>query len=498
MGVFSSENISSIQESPYIKYKNSEGKKELKTILKNNNGQNNHNLQVNNIFSGSITKVTLRMSVPVLISQLLVLTHTFVDTYFISLIDKSSTAMLSGPGLIFPLYFMYVTLCRGLYMGTSSLTARGIGQKNDNIIRRTGDSGLLLAILIGLPTLVLSFIYGKDMIGLIAGSKLSNETITYASQYFYCLIPGIVLLLAQNTLAGILQGEGLTKYIATGTLLSTIVNLVLTPSLIFVLKLGVKGSSLATSIAIGVNVAFYLVLFAKKKTTMPIEWKFFNVDKKILKEILRIGIPLSTGMILTNISIILLNNVVGSISESAMNSWVLVNRTDQMFLVAGYAIGMSTIPMVGQNFGRKNYKRTKEVFNTHIVMTIATSIFLAILYVVFAPQIFSLFSSVPKVILGSVNQVRLLAITTVINTSIFVIICFFQSIGKPKPVLASQIIRTIIYSIPFILYVMNIEIKSMNTVYICFGAGNIIAPLLGYIWAQKIFRGKQFKSTIQV
>ncbi|AIQ12468.1 MATE family efflux transporter [Paenibacillus durus] len=439
------------------------------------------------LFNGPIALTTLKLGIPILISQSVLFAHMMVDTFFISLIDRSSTALLSGTGLVYSIYLIIYYISCSLFMATSSVTARGLGQKNEVLIKRTGDSGLFLASVISVITLVVCSIFGRNIIEHLSGSKMSAEAIQYGVDYLYYMIPGMVFQLLMTTIGGILQGEGKAKEIGIAVTASTIINIILNPILIFGFNMGVKGSALATSISVGLTVVYYLSFFVRGKTTMQIQGRLFALNSKIIKEILYIGIPASIGFLLINTATMILNNVVGSISEASMNAWVLVSRTDQMFLIPAFAIGLSTIPMIGQNFGGENFKRCDKIFSTNIRICMISGLVLAALYMLFAPQIFQQFSSVQDVIDNSVRQVRLLTLTSIGLAGIIVTSFAFQAIGKPMPNLVSDTLRMLITSFPVLLPLLHFPIKNMNLIFVFFGAGNLIAFLLLYLWAKREF-----------
>ena len=68
-----------------------------------------HN-EISDIFEGPITPVAIKIGMPILIANFVQLFYMAADTYFISLIDKSSTALLSGTGLLFPLFFLFIAI----------------------------------------------------------------------------------------------------------------------------------------------------------------------------------------------------------------------------------------------------------------------------------------------------------------------------------------------------------------------------------------------------
>ena len=115
----------------------------------------NNSTSVSPLIEGSIVKQLLSLSLPVLIGHVFMLGYGLADSYFISLIDPDSTALLSGVGTVFPIYFLFLAIALGMGSGTASLVARAVGAGDERALTRAGDSGLVMAL--GLAALSFSF-----------------------------------------------------------------------------------------------------------------------------------------------------------------------------------------------------------------------------------------------------------------------------------------------------------------------------------------------------
>jgi putative MATE family efflux protein len=402
----------------------------------------------NNILQGPIAKTSIKLGIPVTIAHLLILTYNIVDTIYISFINRTSTALMSGIGLIFPIYFMYIALSTGLMIGVSSLVARAIGEKNQNVLDRVADSSIILAVVIFLFTIVIAYIFGGPIINIMAGSKLSREAINYGIKYFYFIAPGLGFLIIELTLLGILQGEGLTKYFGVTMLVSNVLNIILDPIFIFVLNMGVAGAALASTISISTAVIYIISIFLTKKSSIIIHWNILKAKMKIILEILRIGIPHSLSIIALSLSFMFLNKIIGSIDEVVMNAWIVFGRVSDFLLLITFGISSSTLIMIGQNYGKKNLKRVNQIYLVNILIVVIGTLLLASILNIFAPIIFSLFTNLKPVIDTAILQARIISFTYIgVSVSMIVSNCF-QGTGKAMPGFIITIIRMGVLTIP--------------------------------------------------
>lgn len=440
--------------------------------------------EIHGMFEGPILPLALKLSIPFFISNVIGLLYLLIDTYFITLIDPGSTALISGTGLVFPVYFLFLALGMGINIGVSSLVARAIGENNQPALERAADSGLLIATLIAVVTLTLGYALGSDILHFLAGSELTEEAIGHGLRFFYFILPALGLLLLGNVLLGVLQGEGLTRYIATASVLSAVVNIALDPLLIFYFGMGVAGAGLATSLGIVAAAVYVIGIFVKKKSSIPIHWNLAKARAKLIREIVRVGSVQSLQMAAMSVTFMFLNNVVSSIGQDAMNSWALCGRTDQIMFIPAFAISGATISMVGQNYGRGNLARVQRIYRGNILLGLAIVLVLAIVYNIAAEMIFSGFSSVEGVIRGSVSQVRALSFTFVGVSTAMISASTFQATGKPLPALLITLIRMIILAVPAAYLLVHVFDMKMPGVFISLAAGNAVALPLSWVWTR--------------
>lgn len=452
--------------------------------------------EVRGMFDGAIMPLLLRLSIPFFISNFINLFYLIIDTYFITLIDRSSTSLMSGTGLVFPVYFIFMAFSMGVSIGTSALVARGIGERNEKVIESAADSGLLISFILIILMLIPGYIFGEEIIRTLAGSELSEEAIGNGLKFYYSLLPGMGILLAAGALLGTLQGEGLTKYIAAASVISAVLNVALDPILIFWLDLGVAGAGLATTLAVALTGIYVIGIFVKSKSSIPIKWNIFNARRTLMREITRIGSLHSLGMISMALTFMFLNNLVSSISQDAMNSWALCGRTDQLILIPAFAISGATITMVGQNYGRNNLSRVKAIYRWNILFAMALVILLAVVYNLLAHRLFEAFSTVSSVIESGVRQVRFLSFTFVGVSTMMISAATFQATGRPIPALVITIVRLGIIAIPLAYLLVHLFGMEMIGVFIGLGFANLAAMPLAWGWAHIHLSSLSFKKSI--
>lgn len=441
------------------------------------------------IFKGSVYKPLIKLSLPIFAGLTLDILYNIVDTYFLSLIDKSSTNIVSGVGLVFPLYFIIIAIVNGAFMGTTTIVSNAVGKNNEKEIGETATGIVLLSIICSVLIAGGLYIAHSPLIDLLAGEKMSNEAVNNGKEYFVWILPGTLFLFLSHSLLGIFQGEGNAKVVGIGWTLSTVANIILDPIFIFGLNMGVKGAAIATVISFFLSFIYVLYAIIKQERSLSFYFSQSYLSIKPIIEIIRLSLPQSLSMITMALSFIAFNWIVSSAGENEMNAYTLVGRFDNLVImpIIGFSLGLST--MLGQNFGRENYQRFWEVFTKGVRLILICCGSIALIYMVSSYFIFSQFSTIPSVIEIASQQVIYLSLILALFGTFETASGFaFQSIKRPFIPLFVTLIRFAAISIPLaLLLAYNYGFK-IEMVWIALGTGNIISGIIAYTWFKTHFK----------
>jgi putative MATE family efflux protein len=450
--------------------------------------------EIPGMFDGPILPVTLRVGLPLLIGQVLQFVYAIVDTYFISLIDRNSTALLSGTGLMFPVFFLIVAVSVSLSVGVSTLVGRAVGERNRDVASHVSTSALLLAVLLAVSLVTLGYLFADRFVRLMSGDSLSQAALGYGRQILSAALPGLGVMVVAQTLYGILQGQGLTPLIARSAVLATVTNIVLDPLFIFGLDLGVAGAGAATSVAATVSALYVMRAFLRGQSQIPLSFAVWRARFGLVKEILRIGFPQFLNMASLSVGFMVLNKLVSGIGQSAMNSWTLVSRMDQAVLIPSFAVAGATSVMVSQNYGRNQLDRVRRIYVHNVGLGASVVAGVAVVYTALAPVLFGGFSAVAEVVAAATHQVRLLAFTFVGISVSIVSSSTFQASGRPLPALALVVARLGGITLPLAAVLVLVSGAGMTGVYVAAGIGNLAAAPMGLLWALRHLRRLRFRA----
>jgi len=441
--------------------------------------------EIPGMFQGPVLPVLVKLSVPILFGMLFQILYNVVDTLWVSRIDLNDPSYVGGTGLIFPVVFFVIALGNGLSVGISSLVARAIGEKNREVLNRTAESGLVIALVLSAVSVLVMVFFGETFVRAMGAE---GDYFVHGRDYLYYLVPTAVLMFLGNVFFGILQGEGLMKNVMVAMIIGTVANIALDPVFIFLLDMDVRGAAIATGLGQLLSVLYVLRIFVRGKTLVPVRWSLKNVEADLIRKIIVIGFPQALGMIIMSVAMILLNKLVIRVDVLALTAFSLCGRMEQLVLMPAFALGAAIITIVGQNSGRGNFDRVGLVVKSGYVTGMVSVFVLATLMILLARLIFSQFSGIPAVVDYAVHQTYVLeytylfALVGILNRS------FFQAIGYPLPALFLTLLRVLIISIPAAYIYVDLFHTGIWGVWAGLGTGSLVSSVISYTWVNRMVR----------
>ncbi len=383
-----------------------------------------------------IPKAYFTMALPVVFSMVVSLIYNVVDTYFIAKTQNAS--LVAAVSLCAPLFTLMIALGDIFGIGGSSVLSRLFGQKENDMARNASGFCLYGSIVCGIFVTCILFLFKNPILHFLGASE---ETIVYASQYYKYIALGSTFIIVSLTPSNLIRTEGLATSSMVGTIIGSVVNIILDPLFIFTLNMGAGGAALATILGYFVSDLVFLYLTKTKAKRLTLSIKEAKIPKKIIKDIFVIGIPASLTNIVASLGQTLMNRsliVYGNENVAAMGIALKVNMIILLVMV-GFAFGAQ--PLLGFNYGAHNTERLKKLIKFDMMVELSFSIVTALILAIFAPSIISLFMKDPEIISIGSSMLRWLILTGPCVGIILVFTTLFQSEGKGIPALILSIAR---------------------------------------------------------
>lgn len=395
-----------------------------------------------------ILKLLLKFSVPAIVGMLINVLYNIVDRIFIG--KGVGSYAINGLGITLP--FMTIIMAFGMLVGIGggALISIRLGEKNLKEAKHILGNIFILLIIVSIALTVVCLI-GLDPLLKMFGA--SEKTISYARDYLKIILLGTLF---QNIGFGLnysIRSVGNPVTAMMTNLLGAIINIIL--DYIFIMKFGwgIKGAAIATVIGQTANTIWVLAFFLRKDQLIRLERESMKLDKNIIKAIIAIGMsPFFIQFAASAINVIANRALISTGGDYAVGAMSIVISISMIFLMPIFGIVQGNQPIIGYNYGAKQYDRVKQAVK--LANIFATTIcIIGFLLVKFSPEILaSIFLKDKEMInLSAQGMNKMFMMLPLIGAQI-VISNFFQAINKAKIALLLSMLRQVIILIPLLLF----------------------------------------------
>lgn len=408
-------------------------------------------------------KAILKLGVPLIAGMFIMVLYNLVDTYFIGLMRDDY--QLAAVNLAYPVMMISIAISNMIGTGASSLIARSLGADDRAKAEHTLTAGLMLTVLNSLIVTVLGLLL---LPAIVNGLGAQDNTREYTRQYVIVLLTGSIFTMGNYTLGQLLRSEGSVKQSVFGMIVGTIVNIILDPIFIFTLGMEIKGAAIATILGNAAGMAVSASFYLTGKTLLKPAIKYLRPTAEILKEIFWVGVPATLETLLTSAAYIVNNNLAVAYGELTVAAMGVAQKILSLgnYIYQGFASG--TQPIMGFNYGAKNYRRMMSVLRSGLIVVTATELCVMTVYGIFAPWLIGFFSDSEEVIATGSRVLRTIMCILPFVGAISMSRMSFQAMGKPQYAFLITLIRQLVLYVPLLLLLNHL-----------FGFG-------GMIWAQPV------------
>ncbi len=438
--------------------------------------------------SASVPKAYMKLALPVVMSMMVSLVYNMVDTYFIALTGKQE--LVAGVSLAAPIFTLMIAFGDIFGLGGSSVISRLFGEKREEEAKRASAFCLWAAIGFGIFVTVVLLVFRTPILKLL-GTDAS--TFQYAGEYYTWIAVGAASIILGLVPSNILRTEGLATQAMAGSILGSIVNIILDPVFIFGLGQGAAGAAMATVIGNVIADVYYIYVMQKKAKRLSVSLKEIKIPGTMIRDILVIGIPASITNLMQSIMIMITNHYLiayGTDKVAAMGIALKANMISA-FILVGFAFGGQ--PLVGYNYGAKNKKRLKEILRFAYLFEAGLALVFTILISVFAPAIIKIFMNQSDIITNGAMMLRFQQLGMVFMAVTLVSTCVCQSVGSAAGAFVLSISRQgVLYAI--LLIVLN-RIFGYTGIIATQACADVLTALIALAIIRKVLGG--MKNEIQ-
>lgn len=435
-----------------------------------------------NMFSGSISKGLLTISIPVMIMNVVQSLFSILDMTILKSYDTDGMAV-GAVGACSSLITLITGLIIGIAAGANVIIAGYIGGKNYTRANRALGTAVTFAGTVGAVFAVIGVVCAEMF---LRWTNCPDALLGRATLYFRLYFSGVPLLTLYNFCAASLRSTGDSQrpmiYLITGGIVKLLVSLLL----VAVLRKGIIGVAVSTIVGWLVTAALNIRALIRNSGVIQLHFRNIRFYRPELPRILRIGIPVGLQQGLYSFANVAIASTVNSFGPAATTGVSIANNFDGLLYQICTATSLAVMPYVSQNIGAGNHKRAMQSIWKGILITVALGASFGILSAIFSPQLSSLMSSDTEVIAYSRQKMIIISSTYFICGINEILCAALRGMGKSIAPTVATLVFMFALRIAWVFFVFPL-LPNLTFLYLCWPISWIlsIVTLLVVFFAEK-------------
>ncbi|MBI2113267.1 MAG: MATE family efflux transporter [Candidatus Wildermuthbacteria bacterium] len=441
---------------------------------------------------GPIGKQLWSLAWPLMLSVFFYTLYNIVDAFWVSKLSPEAIAAVSVSQISL---FIMVALSMGITVGSGVIMAMHIGAKDKKEAERVLGQSFVLSGIAGVFFTAVSLAFRSQI---LIASGASGLIFAPALEYFTITAAGSLLLFMLITVMFAFNSQGDTFTLTKLFALSTLVNLVLDPLMIFGYAgfpaMGISGAAIATLISQAVFIVIALRSLSSSHRMIRFRFSNLTVRWESVKKILTIGIPASLTQVINPIGLAGLMFITAlGFSEPGVIAFSLGFRVEFFAFLPAIGFGFGAMAMIGQNIGAGNIQRAKDCFRKALRYGALAAAGLGVLAILFAGPLIRLFTADPEVTGYAFSYLWTVALSYGFLAAMMVEASAFQAIGRSWPGFWIFFLRFVVISIPLSYLLTQVFHFPILALWASIVAGNVLSAAAGYAWISRTLKHIQMK-----
>lgn len=378
-----------------------------------------------NLTTGSVLKTIIYFALPYLLSYFLQTLYGMADLYITGQFNgvDSITAVSNGSQVM----HMITVIIVGLAMGTTVIIGKAIGgNKLDNAGRAIGNTITLFMGIAIVMTIV--FLIAAKLIVLLIG--VPQEAVAGTVRYLIICFIGIPFITAYNIISSIFRGLGDSKSPMYFIGISCVTNITLDYVFIGLCDLGPSGAALGTVLSQTFSVIVAFISIRKRKTGIKLVKEDFIPDRKVLGEILKVGIPVAVQDGCIQVAFIIITVIANHRGLDDAAAVGIVEKMISAIFIIQSSMLATVSALSAQNIGAGKYDRAAKTLKYATMITSVYGVFMAVIMQVLAAPLLALFTKDAAVVFLGTQYMKGYIIDSIFAGVHFCFSGYFAAYGK--------------------------------------------------------------------
>ena len=399
-----------------------------------------------------IGKLLTKFALPSIIAMTASSLYNMTDSIFIG--HGVGPLGIAGLALTFPLMNLAAAFGSLVGVGASTLVSVKLGQKDYDGANNVLGNVFTLNLIMGIAFSIIFLLLLEPILYFFGASA---QTLPYAKNYMEVILYGNVITHMYLGLNAVLRSSGFPQMAMGATLVSVVINCMLTPFFIFVLGWGIKGAAWATVLSQAISLTGQLIHFSRPSQLLHFHKGIYRLHNELVRGIISIGMsPFLMNMCSCLIVLLINLGLKEHGGDMAIGAYGIVNRISFLFvmIIMGFNQGMQ--PIAGYNFGARLFPRVLEVTRLTIYWAIGVASTGFLICELIPSVIVGLFTSDSELMSISIHGLRIVFAVFPMVGFQMVSTNFFMSVGLSKKAIFLSLTRQMLFLVPLLIVLPKI------------------------------------------
>lgn len=411
-----------------------------------------------------VTKLLLNMSLPIMLSMLVMACYNVVDSVFVARIHENALTAIS---LAFPVQTLMLAVSIGTAIGVNALLAMKLGEKDSDAVNRIAMNGLFLAVCSYAVFLFLGIFF---IVPYLSSQTDSAHILQFGKEYLFIIMTASIAVFVTTMSDRLLQATGRTFFTMITQLLGSVTNIILDPLMIFGIgpfpQMGMAGAAWATVIGQCVSAVSSIFFNIRKNPDIQFKLKGFRPDPRIIAQIYKIGVPSILLQSINSVTSYGMNLILGAFSATAIAVYGVYFKLNSFVFMPVFGLTTGMIPIISYNYGAQNALRIKKTVRSALFIAVFIMIVGVTVFECIPAHLLRLFKASSSMLEIGCTAMRIIA-PSFIGAAIGITFgSVFQALGKSFLSMIVSLVRQIIVLLPAAYLLSRTGV--LSNVWYCF------------------------------
>lgn len=446
--------------------------------------------------TGSIPRHLLKFLLPILLGNLVTTGYSIVNAVWVGRLLGGDA--MGAVGASFPLIMIVNALISGMTTAAAILIAKYYGSKQTEKIQKAVNCSWTIALAAIVAITTAGIIWAEP---LLRALHTPEALLGMGASYLRITFAGVAFMYISTLIVSILRGIGDTATPMIFMVLSTVINAILDPLLIIGIgpfpAMGLNGAAVASLAAVGVATLSGYLYIRRKYHGMPVNFTALDFDRRVVWEIVKLGLPAFVQQALISVSAAVVVTLVNGFGATATDAYSVASRVDSIAIMPAMAMFMAVSTLTAQNIGAGKPERIKGIFKWGVAVNVAVVALVSALVVFFSSGVMHLFVNDTQIVAKGTQYFAIVGASYVLFALSFVTNGIINGAGKTTVTMVFSILSLCAIRIPLAIILSGTSLGLQGiwlAVALSFASTAVMS--MGYYFTGRWKRSRENRKTI--